>query len=182
MANFFKKMAQSLRGETETEGAPAPEPAGGGLTEGAFVMPVTGTVMPLADVPDPVFAQEMMGPGFAVDPEDGTITSPVNGKIVSTFPTKHAVGLMSDSGVEVLIHIGLDTVKLNGEGFDLLVEDGQEVRQGEPLLKADFAHIRANAPSAVTPIIFTNTEKGNVHLLKQGRQESGTAGIVKVDG
>ncbi len=185
MANFFKKMAQSLRGDTETETEQKTDrkaPTGpGGLPEDAFVMPVDGTVMPLSEVPDPVFAQEMMGPGFAIDPDGGTICSPVTGRVASVFPTKHAVGLESDSGTEILIHVGLDTVKLGGEGFDLLVEDGQRVQQGDPLLQVDFDYIRANAPSAVTPVIFTNSDKSKVHVLKEGRQSQGTAGIVRID-
>ncbi len=179
MANFFKKMAQSLKGES-----PAEEKlisAEKGIGEERFAMPIDGAVLPLSEVPDPVFAQEMMGPGFAIDPSGDTICSPVNGKVVSVFPTKHAIGLESETGVEILIHVGLDTVKLNGEGFDLLVENEQAIHRGDALLKIDVEYIKANAPSAITPVIFTNTEKEKIHLLKEGQLTKGTTGLVRVD-
>ncbi|MCM3757882.1 PTS glucose transporter subunit IIA [Sporosarcina aquimarina] len=184
MANFFKKMAQSLKGDNSAEVQQTPAAQTSvekGIGEDSFVMPMDGTVIPLSEVPDPVFAQEMMGPGFAIDPTGGTVCSPIDGKVVSVFPTKHAIGLESSSGVEILIHVGLDTVKLNGEGFELLVENEQLISRGDALLKIDVAHIKANAPSAVTPVIFTNTEKEKIHLLKEGKQTQGTSGIVRVD-
>lgn len=183
MANFFKKMAQSLKGDTSTEEKQSKTETSGlkGIAEEAFVMPIDGTVIPLTEVPDPVFAQEMMGPGFAVNPTGDTICSPVDGKVVSVFPTKHAIGLESDTGVEILIHVGLDTVKLNGEGFDLLVENGQAIKRGDALLKIDVDYIEANAPSAITPIIFTNTGKEKIHLLKEGKLTSGESGLVRID-
>lgn len=184
MANFFKKMAQSLKGDNPAEEQQTPTaqtPAVKGIREEDFIMPVDGDVLPLSEVPDPVFAQEMMGPGFAIDPTGDTICSPVDGKVVSVFPTKHAIGLQSSTGVEILIHVGLDTVKLNGEGFDLLVENEQTIRRGDALLKIDVDYIKAHAPSAVTPVIFTNTDKENIHLLKQGKQTKGTSGIIRVD-
>ncbi|MDW0109888.1 PTS sugar transporter subunit IIA [Sporosarcina aquimarina] len=183
MANFFKKMAQSLKGDTSAKDQqPKTETRGTkDIEEEAFVMPIDGTVIPLSKVPDPVFAQEMMGPGFAIDPLGDTICSPVDGKVVSVFPTKHAIGLESDSGVEILIHVGLDTVKLNGESFGLLVENGQSIKRGDALLKIDVDYIRANAPSAITPVIFTNTGKEKIHLLKEGSLTSGESGLVRVD-
>lgn len=184
MANFFKKLTQSLKGDNPAEEQRAlasQVKAETGIGEEDFIMPVDGTVLPLSEVPDPVFAQEMMGPGFAIDPTGDTICSPVDGKVVSVFPTKHAIGLQSSTGVEILIHVGLDTVKLNGEGFDLLVENEQTIRRGDALLKINVDYIKAHAPSAVTPVIFTNTEKENIHLLKQGKQTKGTSGIIRVD-
>lgn len=179
MANFFKKMAQSLKGDHPVEEKQTS--AENDMSEEFFVMPMDGTVLPLSEVPDPVFAQEMMGPGFAIAPTGDTVCSPIDGKVVSVFPTKHAIGLQSSTGVEILIHVGLDTVKLNGEGFDLLVENEQPIRQGDALLKIDVDYIRAHAPSAVTPIIFTNTEKEKIHLLKEGKQSKGATGIIRVD-
>lgn len=145
-----------------------------------FAMPVDGDIIPLADVPDEVFAQGMMGPGFAVVPAGNTIHSPVDGKIVSIFPTKHAIGIEADTGVEVLIHFGLDTVHLKGEGFDLLVKDGQLVQRGDALLKVDIDYVKANAPSIVTPIIFTNLTDQKLDVLKTGMQRQGTTSIIKV--
>ncbi|WP_079479115.1 N-acetylglucosamine-specific PTS transporter subunit IIBC [Halobacillus salinus] len=151
------------------------------VSKDELVLPVTGNVMPLSEVPDQVFAQGMMGQGFAIDPTDGTIHSPVDGKVLNVFPTKHAVGLQMENGLEVLIHIGLDTVKLEGKGFESLVEDGQSVEKGTPLIQVDLDYVKDNAPSVVTPVIFTNLESEQVHLHKEGQYDHGTTGIVTVE-
>lgn len=129
--------------------------------------PLTGEVTPLSEVPDQVFSEKMMGDGIAIKPSHGEVRAPFNGKIQMIFPTKHAIGLVSDSGLELLIHIGLDTVKLNGEGFTLHVEEGQEVKQGDLLINFDLDYIRNHAKSDITPIIVT---QGNITNLdfKQG--------------
>ncbi|HDE7355509.1 TPA: PTS transporter subunit IIABC [Staphylococcus aureus] len=129
--------------------------------------PLTGEVTPLSEVPDQVFSEKMMGDGIAIKPSQGEVRAPFNGKIQMIFPTKHAIGLVSDSGLELLIHIGLDTVKLNGEGFTLHVEEGQEVKQGDLLINFDLDYIRNYAKSDITPIIVT---QGNITNLdfKQG--------------
>ena len=122
---------------------------------------------PLTEVPDQVFSEKMMGDGIAIKPSQGEVRAPFNGKVQMIFPTKHAIGLVSDSGLELLIHIGLDTVKLNGEGFTLHVEEGQEVKQGDLLINFDLDYIRNHAKSDITPIIVT---QGNITNLdfKQG--------------
>lgn len=129
--------------------------------------PLTGEVTPLSEVPDQVFSEKMMGDGIAIKPSQGEVRAPFNGKIQMIFPTKHAIGLVSDSGLELLIHIGLDTVKLNGEGFTLHVEEDQEVKQGDLLINFDLDYIRNHAKSDITPIIVT---QGNITNLdfKQG--------------
>ncbi|HDH4672649.1 TPA: PTS transporter subunit IIABC [Staphylococcus aureus] len=129
--------------------------------------PLTGEVTPLSEVPDQVFSEKMMGDGIAIKPSQGEVRAPFNGKVQMIFPTKHAIGLVSDSGLELLIHIGLDTVKLNGEGFTLHVEEGQEVKQGDLLISFDLDYIRKHAKSDITPIIVT---QGNITNLdfKQG--------------
>lgn len=129
--------------------------------------PLTGEVTPLSEVPDRVFSEKMMGDGIAIKPSQGEVRAPFNGKVQMIFPTKHAIGLVSDSGLELLIHIGLDTVKLNGEGFTLHVEEGQEVKQGDLLINFDLDYIRNHAKSDITPIIVT---QGNITNLdfKQG--------------
>lgn len=129
--------------------------------------PLTGEVTPLSEVPDQVFSEKMMGDGIAIKPSQGEVRAAFNGKIQMIFPTKHAIGLVSDSGLELLIHIGLDTVKLNGEGFTLHVEEGQEVKQGDLLINFDLDYIRNHAKSDITPIIVT---QGNITNLdfKQG--------------
>ncbi|HDC5187255.1 TPA: PTS transporter subunit IIABC [Staphylococcus aureus] len=129
--------------------------------------PLTGEVTLLSEVPDQVFSEKMMGDGIAIKPSQGEVRAPFNGKVQMIFPTKHAIGLVSDSGLELLIHIGLDTVKLNGEGFTLHVEEGQEVKQGDLLINFDLDYIRNHAKSDITPIIVT---QGNITNLdfKQG--------------
>ncbi|MCA0970913.1 N-acetylglucosamine-specific PTS transporter subunit IIBC [Halobacillus litoralis] len=151
------------------------------VDKASFVLPATGEVIPLSEVPDQVFAQGMMGQGFAIDPTDGVIHSPVDGEVLNVFPTKHAVGLKTADGLEILIHIGLDTVKLDGQGFESLVSDGQAVEKGTPLIRVDLDFVKENAPSVVTPVIFTNLENEQVHLHQTGHHEHGTTGIVTVE-
>lgn len=146
-----------------------------------FFMPIDGKIIPLAEVPDDVFAKEMMGPGFGIIPSGNMLHSPIDGKVVTVFPTKHAIGIQTDTGVELLIHVGLDTVKLKGEGFEALVEQGQLVQAGDALLKLDLAYLEANAPSIVTPVIFTNLTGQKLQMLKDGNQKQGTASILKVE-
>ena len=98
----------------------------------------------------------MMGDGVGFIPEKGEIVAPFDGNVKTIFPTKHAIGLESDTGVEVLIHIGIDTVKLNGQGFESFVQADETVTQGQPLMKIDLAYLKDNAPSIVTPVIITN--------------------------
>lgn len=142
------------------------------LAPDVFVSPIKGEVKPLSEVPDAVFSQKMMGDGFAIVPSDGTVVSPVDGTIVSFFPTKHAIGILSDSGREILIHVGIDTVKLKGKGFEALVSQGDRVEIGQPLLKVDLDYITEHAPSIITPIIFTNLFEGeSVVINKFGQVE-----------
>ncbi|AMX84222.1 PTS glucose transporter subunit IICBA [Geobacillus subterraneus] len=147
----------------------------------AIASPLAGEIVSLADVPDQVFSQKMMGDGFAVMPTDGTVVSPVDGKIINVFPTKHAIGIESVGGHEVLIHFGIDTVKLNGEGFEALVKEGDEVKKGQPILRVDLDYVKNNAPSIVTPIIFTNLQAGEVvRVKKQGAVAQGEDGVVEI--
>jgi len=128
--------------------------------------PLSGEIIDLAEVPDPVFAEKMMGDGFAIKPSDGLVLSPVKGTVNNTFPTKHALGLVSEEGLEVLIHVGLDTVNLKGQGFEMLVAEGDLVEVGTPLLKVDLAYIEANAKSSITPIVFTNLQNQTLDIKK----------------
>ena len=151
------------------------------LKNEGFVSPLTGEIKPITEVPDQVFSGKMMGDGFAIMPTDGTIVSPVNGKIVNLFPTKHAIGIESEGGREVLIHIGIDTVNLKGEGFETLVQEGDLVEAGEPLLKVDFDFVGKNAPSIITPIVFTNLKEGeHIVIEKTGSVKANEANIIKI--
>ncbi len=109
--------------------------------ESTMASPMTGKLLSINEVPDQVFAEKMMGDGFAIEPTDGTVVSPVEGKITTVFPTKHAIGITSVTGREVLIHIGIDTVKLGGEGFTVYVEEGQSIHIGDKLVEFDVAYI-----------------------------------------
>jgi len=126
--------------------------------------PVAGTVVPLSEVPDPMFAQGTMGPGVAIDPTGDTVVAPADATVASVFPTGHAIGLALDDGTELLIHVGIDTVSLKGDGFETLVTAGQKVTTGTPLLRFDAAKIRAAGLSTVTPVIVLNNEDATVEL------------------
>lgn len=121
-----------------------------------------------------------MGDGFAIEPSEGTVVAPVNGKVVNIFPTKHALGLQTPNGMEVLIHVGIDTVKLEGKGFEVLVEADAEVKRGQPLLKVDLDYIQQHAPSIITPVVFTNLEGKSVKLLKKDHVEKGETDIISI--
>ncbi|MGT2756601.1 PTS transporter subunit IIBC [Streptococcus ovuberis] len=128
-----------------------------------------GQIISISDVKDPVFAQKMMGDGYAVEPAHGAIYAPVSGLVTSVFPTKHAVGLLTDEGLEVLIHVGLDTVALNGAPFSTKVIDGQRVAAGDLLLVADIEAIKSAGREATTVVVFTNTaEIQSVTLVTEG--------------
>ncbi|MGT2832279.1 PTS transporter subunit IIBC [Streptococcus halotolerans] len=132
-----------------------------------------GDVLPITDVSDPVFSQKMMGDGFAVELESGNIYSPVSGVVTSVFPTKHAFGLLTDNGLEVLVHVGLDTVALNGAPFSAKVTDGQRVSLGDLLVVADLDAIRSAGREVTTVVAFTNTaEIESVSLDKTGHQSA----------
>ena len=120
--------------------------------------PMSGAVIELENVPDPTFARKLMGDGLAIKPDSGTVSSPVEGEVVNLMDTKHAVGLKTDSGVEVLIHVGLDTVQMEGEGFEAFVAVGDKVQVGDKLLEADLDLIKEEAKSTVTPMVITNTD------------------------
>ena len=126
--------------------------------------PVAGSVLPLSAVPDPMFAQGTMGPGLAIDPTGDTVVAPADGTVTTVFPTGHAIGLTLADGTELLIHVGIDTVDLKGRGFDALVQQGEAVHAGTPLLRFDAAVIRDAGYSAITPVIVLNNEHATVEF------------------
>ena len=136
--------------------------------------PVTGLAADLGTAPDEAFAQRMMGDGAAVTPQDPYVRAPEDGEVAFVFDTKHAIGFVTASGVSLLIHVGIDTVKLNGEGFEALVETGQEVKKGDPMLKLDLDYLSSHAPSIVSPVLCTELEDNQrIHLLKEGQIRAG---------
>ena len=120
--------------------------------------PMKGTVIPLSEVPDAVFSSEMLGKGFGVEPSEGKAYAPVDGEVTTVFDTKHAIGLMSKHGVELLIHIGMDTVKLNGKGFDVKVKTGDQVKAGDLLAEFDMDLIKGEGYPVTTAVVVTNTD------------------------
>ena len=136
--------------------------------------PITGLAADLSTVPDEAFAGKMMGDGAAVTPEDPYVRAPEDGEVAFVFDTKHAIGFVMDSGVSILIHVGIDTVKLNGEGFEALVENGQTVKKGDPMLKLDLEYLKAHAPSLASPVLCTELEDNQrIRLLKEGPVKAG---------
>jgi sugar PTS system EIIA component len=138
-------------------------------SETTILQPLEGEIVPLDVVPDPVFSQKMIGDGFAINPTNGSVVSPVDGEVISVFPTKHAVSIKSNGGREILIHVGLETVSLNGEGFTAFVSDGQSVQKGQKLLEADFQAIKDKVPSIITPVIFTNLAENERVVIEEQR-------------
>ncbi len=120
--------------------------------------PLSGKVLPLSDVPDKVFSSGAMGKGLAIDPEKGELIAPADGEITTIFPTGHAVGLTTKDGIEILMHIGMDTVELEGQGFETFVKQGDQVKAGDLLVRFDIEAIKAAGYSVITPIVITNTE------------------------
>ncbi|UOR13335.1 glucose-specific PTS transporter subunit IIBC [Halobacillus amylolyticus] len=146
-----------------------------------FISPMKGRLLPITEVPDQVFSGKMMGDGFAIEPEDGKIISPINGKVLNVFPTKHAIGLQADNGMEILIHIGIDTVKLKGEGFTALIEEGDTIKQGQALMEVDLEYVKENAPSIMTPIVFTNLSEGqSVEVKATGEVKHNDPDIIQI--
>ncbi|WP_413485785.1 PTS glucose transporter subunit IIA [Brochothrix thermosphacta] len=143
------------------------------ITNEKIVSPVTGVLIKIEEVPDPVFAQKMMGEGVGVQPTNGIVVAPVDGEIIQIAEkSKHAFGIRSALGQEILVHIGLETVAMEGEGFKTLVKLGNHVKAGQPIIEADLELIKEKAASTVIPVVVTNssnneydfvwTEPGNV--------------------
>lgn len=137
--------------------------------------PLTGTIIPLSEVHDEVFASEMMGKGCAIIPEEGKVYAPFDGKVVGLLDSHHAVGMESTDGVEVLIHVGMDTVKLNGRCFTIHVEEGEQVKKGQLLLEFDIPGIKEAGYEVTTPVIITNSDEfHDVQMKAEGQVTAGT--------
>lgn len=142
--------------------------------------PVNGTIHDLSKVNDEVFSQKLMGEGFAAQTEDGDIYSPVSGEVGMIFPTKHAIIVATDDGLEVLIHMGIDTVKLEGEGFELFCSVGDKVKAGDKLAHMDLEFIKSKGYETITPVIFTNLEAGKTIEVSEGKSVKAEAGRVGI--
>lgn len=142
------------------------------LEDTLMISPIRGQVIPLSEVQDEAFASEALGKGFAIDPIEGKVVAPFDGKVVAIFPTKHAIGLVSETGVEVLIHVGLNTVELNGKYFEAFVEADEAVKKGQPILTFDLEKIRAAGYVTQVPIVVTNTPQySSIETISVGQTD-----------
>jgi len=144
-----------------------------------FQAPITGITKKLSDIEDKGFASGAMGEGFAIEMQDGKVVAPFSGEVMVCFPTGHAYGLKSNDGKEILIHIGMDTVELDGKGFDVKVQAGQKIKQGDVLVNVDIDYVKSQGKSLVTPIVFTDGRK--VELLQENvAVKAGDENIIKL--
>lgn len=143
-------------------------------TKFTVINPVNGKVYPISESPDEVFAQKMLGDGFAVLPDDGGVYSPVSGTVITLFPTKHAVGLKADDGTEILVHMGIDTVALNGVPFTIHVQEGEHVTHASKLATIDLDYLENHQLHTDVMVVFTDMEKiEKFELTTQGQLAQG---------
>ena len=135
---------------------PAASTSSGGKT---IAYPIKGTVVSLSEIPDETFAGEIMGPTIGIRPSEGVVYAPFDGVVTTLFHTNHALGLTSNDGVELLVHIGIDTVKMNGTGFKPLVKTGDKIKKGQKLIEFDLSLIQSQAKSIISPIVVTNADQ-----------------------
>lgn len=131
----------------------------------SFVAPISGTIIKLKDVKDEVFSSGMMGIGLAIDPNEDVFVAPYDGTITLVPETKHAFGMKLSNGIELLVHIGMDTVNLGGEGFEVLVKEGQKVSQGTPIIKLDLDFFKSKDIALITPIIILNHDDYSIEII-----------------
>lgn len=177
---FFDRLGKSLGLGKDEAAAPAPEPAAtpepapapaepaaeaAGPVTIRLKQPLEGTVVPITEVPDPTFATGIMGPGIAVEPTGDLVVAPADATVAMAFRTGHAVALTLDDGTELLIHIGLDTVTMEGDGFEVLVSQGDKVTAGTPLVRFDLAKIAAAGHPSVTPIVVLNNSEAQIEFV-----------------
>ena len=144
--------------------------------------PIKGEVIELEKVPDPVFAQKMLGDGIAIAPQEGIVYSPIDGEVVQFFETKHAIAIKGRTGIELLIHIGLDTVALKGEGFTGFVKNGDSVKVGQKLLEFDMEAVGSKAKSLITPVVITNSQQEQYKIKKNyGTATNGEYIIMEIE-
>ncbi len=146
-----------------------------------WVNPVKGQIIDMKDVPDEVFASKMMGDGFAVIPSDNEVYSPTAGEIIKVFTTKHAFLIRSLSGLEIILHIGIGTVELKGQGFTIHVEEGQQVEAGTHLATVDFEYVKSMEKEIITPLVITNMDKVKKLDIVFGNQEA-KAEVLEITG
>lgn len=172
MKNFFKNLFNSKSNSNSSTKAPT----------NALVAVATGDVIPLSEVPDPVFAQKLAGDGAAIIVKGDTIVAPADGELSLVFKTKHAFALTLENGLELLVHIGVDTVGLNGEGFEQLVEQGTKVTAGTPIIKIDREFILSKGLSLATPVLITNVDSAkSITAVESGSVVAGENVVVNFE-
>ncbi|AOX46195.1 beta-glucoside-specific PTS transporter subunit IIABC [Microbacterium sp. BH-3-3-3] len=159
----------------EQAGVAAPAADAGPVSNAGIIAPMTGEVVPLDQVDDPVFSGGILGPGVAIRPTDGEVRAPITGTVSSLLPSRHALGILGDDGLEVLVHVGLDTVRLEGAPFTALIAQGDHVTAGQPVLIADLAAIEAAGLDITTPVVVLNGDAYDVAPLVTGRVAAGAA-------
>lgn len=160
-----------------------PQAVPNAVTIAALVSPVTGDVVALEQVPDEAFASKAVGDGVAVKPTDKTVVSPAAGTIVKIFNTNHAFCTETEKGAEIVVHMGIDTVALNGEGFTRLVEEGAEVAAGQPILEMDLDFLNANARSMISPVVCSNIDDFSGLVIRaQGQVVAGQTPLYEIKG
>ena len=149
---------------------------------GKVFAPISGKLLPLSEVPDEVFAQKMIGDGIAIEPsESGVMLAPADGKLEKIFETNHAFSIVTPAGLEIFVHFGMDTVKLEGKGFERLVNEGDVVKKGTPLIKYDYDFLKENAKSIITPVIISNSDEfGALNGVESGNAVAGETLVLDV--
>ena len=148
----------------------------------ALLAPISGKAIPLSEVPDPVFSEKLAGDGMAILIEGDTVVAPADGEVTLVFKTKHAIAMTLDNGLELLIHVGLDTVSLEGEGFEQLIEQGTRVKAGTPLLKVNKDVILSKGLSLATPVLITNVDAAkSITPVESGEVVAGETVVVKFE-
>lgn len=171
-----EEYAPASEAKEEAVSAAEGKPAGKVVKTDIISSPVNGVAADLSEVPDEAFAGRMMGDGAVVTPSEAMVYAPDDGEVSFVFETKHAIGFQTASGLALLLHMGIDTVNLNGQGFDVLVKDGDQVKKGDPLMKLDVEFLKNHAPSLASPVLCTElTENQKIRLLKSGTIKAGEA-------
>ena len=151
--------------------------------DGKVVAPISGNLLPLSEVPDEVFAQKMVGDGVAIEPTaSGVMLAPASGRVEKIFDTNHAFSIVTPSGIEIFVHFGMDTVQLEGKGFERIAEEGAVVKVGDPLIKYDYDFLKANAKSIITPVIISNYESYSaLNPVESGAAVAGETTVLNVE-
>jgi PTS system sucrose-specific IIC component len=174
---FVAAKRNFLQSKEETGGI-SPEAVSIKNAAAALLAPLSGKIIPVAEIPDPVFSEKVMGDGVAILPESDTVLAPADCTVASIPDTGHAYGLETSGGLELLIHIGIDTVKLNGKGFTPLVREGDSVKAGTPLCKVDFEAIKSAGYKTWTPVIITNMDAVTEMGIAAGKAEAGKTRLI----